>query len=319
MSNSLVARSTIPESMQISDCVVEGIAGAESPVAQFESALGALVKTASTMNTLPDPSVIGEMMIVAAVASVESYFRGAFAALADVCPVTAQNIGDDQISFGAVRSYPSGLVALATLERVLFSSSGVIAAQLKRFTKFDVKKHAELRDAIVAFESACVCRHSVAHWRGYLDSRTMTVLGLNERSVKRFQLNASFALVQRVFAACDHVVHVANQVLFDLTLRKWQEDGIIQLQTPHDKDDERMCTALVAAFASDSRGKSLSGPDLLQSIHDKLAEDLAAESLDAAAKIADREAAANARASASRSRRRERGTPRLTSSVPFRR
>lgn len=260
----MIARTSQPESMQISDCVVEASPQSVSPISEFESSLASLVRLSATMASSPDPNIVGEMLIVAAVASVEAYFRGLLATMAHVCPITASNIGQESVTIEAVRSYPPTMAVLATVEQSLFSSRGVIEAQIKRFTKFAIPKQSELAAALAAFESACDCRHSIAHWRGYLSSRTMVSLGLNERTSKRYQLDTNYDLVQRVLASADYLVHVANQVLFEVTVRKWIDGGLLVLADASDVDDRRQISNLLPLFASEARPGGRLTPAKLQ-------------------------------------------------------
>lgn len=259
----MVTRRTQPENMQLSDCVREAEQDDHSPVEEFEGSLKALAKMAASMSGFADPNVIGEMLIVAAVASVEAYFRGVLSSLAGCCPYAAHQIREDTITFGAAISYPPRYLALAGLERTLFSSSGVISAQITRFTGFELKNSAELKAAVTAFESACTCRHSIAHWRGNLDSATMRGLGLTNLTSRRYMLETSFALVQRVLAACDHLVHVANQLLFDLTLNKWIAKGHLGLEYGDEMHDLEKCVSILAVFGSSLDGGSVTSPEAL--------------------------------------------------------
>lgn len=256
---------TQAESMQISDCVVPASSETRSPVHQFEIALTALATTSSGMSSHKHPTVLGEMLIVAAVASVEAYFRDVLSGLVAVCPLTLNNVQSETITIGAATSYPPEVLALALVERTLFSTKGNIEKGIKRFTKIELSGLPELRSAIEAFERACTCRHSAAHWRGYLDSATLRELGITGSTVSRFQLDPSYALVQRVFSACDHLVHVANEALYGHTVNLWVQKGLLVLDDPSDPGEIARLEGLYALFSSQNGGAEVSsGGELLE-------------------------------------------------------
>lgn len=245
-----LARATQPDAMQVSDCVVPIGDSTPAPVEQFETALVALALMSSEMQSHSHPEVLGEMVVVAAVASVEAYFRDVLSELVMVCPFVRENLRHEQITVGAATSYPEGMVGLALVERELFSSRGVIEKQLKRFLKLDLRGQEELRAAVTAFERACTCRHAAAHWRGYVDSSTLSSLGVTGAVRSRYQIRTSFELTQRVLAACDHLVHVANDVLLDVTLNRWLKEGLIALTEDSASEDVELCERLIGMFAS---------------------------------------------------------------------
>lgn len=242
-----IGRITQPESMQLSDSIAELVGEVVTPIAEFEEALKALAVTSTRMNDIPNPTIMGEMLVVAAVASVEAYFRGVLSSLAGVCPLTMARLSGEKVAFGAAIVYPPSLLALALLERSLFSSHGQIAKEINRFLSIDVLKFPDFRAAIEAFDLACTCRHSVVHWRGIIDSDTLRKLNVASGG-NRFRLEPDFALVQRVFAASDHLVHVANDFLFNITVRRWVDEGLILDADAPREESVANCDKLIAVF-----------------------------------------------------------------------
>jgi len=248
-----VARSAQPDAMQISDCVRPVAAGSSSPLADFEVSLGVLATFSSSMSSHPHPTTVGEMVVVAAVSSVESYFRDVLSGIIVCCPEVRSFVSKEMISLGAALSYPPEALAFALVEQMLFSSRGVIEEQLKKIMHLKMDGLPELRGAIQAFERACTCRHSAAHWRGYLDSSTVASLGLADGNT-RYQIDMSYELAQRVLAACDHLVHVANDVLFGITVKRWIRSGRLVLDDDSRAADIEALVPVAALFFSDSGG-----------------------------------------------------------------
>ncbi len=186
-----------PEVLQLSDCVVVHTLPAHSSLDGFVDALAALNKMAAALPDAEHPDVVAQMLIVAVVSESETYFRHVLAALASECPYCAANVSADSIPFGAVKSYPPHVASLSLLEGVLFSSRGVLGAQLTRFTRYKVPAEGALASAIESYDVVCSLRHSAAHWRGFLDSRTASGLGIRSPDVTSFRPSLSLALVQR--------------------------------------------------------------------------------------------------------------------------
>lgn len=224
-----VCSSSQPEVFQLTDCVTGVTQDTGSAIDEFETALTALAKSSGIIDAAAHSDVLSEMFIISAVSSVESYFRRLLSSLAAICPLTASNISKESLHYGAAAVYPRELLALALLERSLFSSKGVVVKEIGRFTKFDAAKHSELSSAIDAFETVCLIRHAAAHWRGYLDSEGASRIGILSSGSETYRIQLSSTLVQRAFAVCDHLVHLANHTLFRFTIRKWIEVGHLRL------------------------------------------------------------------------------------------
>lgn len=268
-----VARQTQPDAMQISDCVVPIDAAAPSPVEQFEAALSALARMSADISTHSHPEVLGQMIVVSAVGSTEAYFRDILSELVTTCPFVRENLRSEQITIGAATSYPEGMLGLALVERELFSSRGVIEKQLRRFLKLDLRGQEELRGAIAAFERACTCRHAAAHWRGYVDSGTLASLGVGGALKSRYQISTTYELSQRVLAACDHLVHVANEVVLDVTLNRWLRSDLIALTDDSADEDEAMCDRLFKVFASSEASSVQDGATFLAELRRSFEEE----------------------------------------------
>lgn len=247
-----VSNGAAPEAMQISDCVEEVVQEHQSPLDGFDASIKTIARIAAPLATEGDHSTVSEMLIVASVASVEAYFRDMLSRLASVCPLVSERIKGHEITLGAARSYPPHMLALASLERTSFSTKTVIEKELARYVGWEPRSDPDTKAAIEAFERACACRHSIVHWRGALDSATMRDLGLNDVHMRRYTLVADFALVQRVMAACSHLVHLINGRVLNLTLQRWLSTGYLELDEALRDEELSKLTSLVGVFESRS-------------------------------------------------------------------
>ncbi len=248
-----------PGAMQVSDCVDTTGFVDLSAIDEFDVALTALAKMAGTLGTADHPEVLAEMLIVSAVASTETYFRRLLSALAGVCPITMGNIAQEQVPIGAAAAYPRSLLGMSALESSLFSTRGTISRELKRFTRFELGGHQDLSAAVDAFELVCLTRHAAAHWRGHLDSRGARQLGLLGSPLEMYRISSNSALVQRALAACDYVVHLTNDVLFNFTVQKWIDSGTLPQEAADRSTANRRCAQLISVFGSSAycKGENL--------------------------------------------------------------
>lgn len=238
------------EQMQVSDCVNTSTYVEVSAIDEFEEALKALAKMAGGIKTAAHPEVLSEMLIVSAVASSETFFRRLLSSLAAKCPTTLGNISGEMVGIGAAAAYPRSLLAMSLLERSLFSTRGTVAREIKKFTKYDVAGHADLSAAISAFELVCLTRHAAAHWRGHLDSQGARTIGLLGSPHESYRIISNATLVQRAFAACDYVTHLANDVLFSHISQKWLDEGRIPQDEAEEAVANERCADLLLVFGS---------------------------------------------------------------------
>lgn len=152
----------------------------------------------------------------------------------------------------------------------MFSTAGVIPKEIRRFTKFEVAKESDLAAAIGSFEVVCRVRHAAAHWRGFLDSRAVSTLGVQSVQTQNYRLELSLELVQRCFAVCDYLVRLVNDTLFRLTLRNWTREGILALDSESEEIDVARCADLLRVFGSTAHctTKSVDAMALYRSVLD---------------------------------------------------
>lgn len=252
-----LCRSAPAQSMQLSDCIGAVELEEVSAIDQFEASLAACARTAAAIPGSAHPDVLAEMLVVAIVSSTESFFRTVLAGLASICPLTLTNIGDEVVPMRAAAGYPRQVLPFALLESSLFSTSGVIKKEIRRFTRFDIKEGSELSAAISAFELVAQIRHAAAHWRGYVDTRGARRLGLllvedqllvDDRRI--LKLTATAEIVQRSLAVCDHLVHLANKTLLDFTVEKWLDSGLISSDSARREESLQACGRLLGVFGS---------------------------------------------------------------------
>ncbi|GAA1965345.1 hypothetical protein GCM10009798_27040 [Nocardioides panacihumi] len=264
MSDVVVNDPGVASQIDIRSCVCEVEASRESAISQWVDDV-ILINGLSTSLMRGDHDVtVAQMLVAQMVGSTENYYRTVFADLANTCPWVARNVAADSIPFAAVRTFASGKAGYGLVEGVLFSSRGVISAQMKRFTKYRVNDDSTLGKAINAFDSVCAIRHAAVHWSGRFDTRAHGALQIDVLSKTQYGVSLDLRAIQDSLAACDFLVRTSNQVLFDHTLKRWLDEGYLGPDVSQ-ADNRARCQALSAMFA-EKRLKSVVTKRITESV-----------------------------------------------------
>lgn len=248
MSEVLVNDVGVASQIDVRDCVAEVSASNDSAMTQWVDDV-ILVSTLSTSLMRSENDVtVGQMLVAAMVSSTENYYRTLFADMVNTCPWTARNVGAEQIPFAAVQTFAAGKAGFGLVEGRLFSSRGVIAREVKRFTKYQIQNDSTFGKAISAFDSVCAIRHAAVHWSGRFDTRAHEALDVDIHRRGQHGLNLDIKAIQDGLAACDFLVRTSNQVLFDHTLNRWLDEGYLGNDVP-ERENKTRARALSAIFA----------------------------------------------------------------------
>jgi hypothetical protein len=227
MSDVKVNASGVASSINLALCIAPVEPSSDSAITQWIRDVILITRLSTSIMGDDDQGTVGQMLIATAVGSTENYFRTLLADMADTCPYTGANVAQQVIPFAAFHTFRDSKVGFGLVEGSLFSSKGVIASELKRFTKYKIADGSDLAKAVASFNAVCSIRHAAVHWSGRFDTRSHSAL--HEDVLRRGQhgLALDLKIVQDSLAACDFLVRLANQTLFDLTLQRWLDGGYL--------------------------------------------------------------------------------------------
>ncbi|HXH78694.1 hypothetical protein [Nocardioides sp.] len=217
----------VASQIELRDCIAEVHASNDSAMTQWVYDVMLISKLSTSLMRGEHDVTVGQMLVASMVSSTENYYRTLFADLVHTCPWTARNVGNEPISFAAVQTFGTGKAGFGLVEGKLFSSRGVIAKEIKRFTRYQVQTTSTLGKAIAAFDSVCAIRHAAVHWSGRFDTRAHESLSVDIHRRGQHGLNLDIKSIQDGLAACDFLVRTSNQVLFDHTLNRWLNEGYL--------------------------------------------------------------------------------------------
>lgn len=264
MSEIVVNDPGIASQVDVNDCIAQSRPSQDSAVSQWIADV-ILISNLSTSLMPQDPGeTVGQMLVATMVSSTENYFRTLLADLVHLCPWTGRNVADATIPYASVHTFEPNKIGFGLVEGVLFSSKGTIASQLKRFTRYKVSPASPLDKAITAFDSVCAIRHAAVHWSGRFDTRAHGALQPEAHRLGQHHVQLDLRVVQDCLAACDYLVRTTNQLVFDLTLARWLDEGYLGVDVD-DQTARKRASGLSATFA-ESRLKSSVTKQILRSL-----------------------------------------------------
>lgn len=227
MSEVLVNASGAASTINLAHCIAPVDVSNESAISQWIQDVILITRLSTSIMTSENETTVGQMLVATMVGSTENYFRTLLADMAHACPFTSGNVAQQPIPFAAFHTFRDSKVGFGLVEGSLFSSKGVIAREVQKFTKYKIGDDSEIGRAVKSFDSVCAIRHAAVHWSGRFDTRSHGAL--HEDLLRRGQhgLALNLGIVQDCLAACDFLVRTANQTLFDLTLKKWLDVGYL--------------------------------------------------------------------------------------------
>jgi hypothetical protein len=161
--------------------------------------------------------VLGRLLLLGFVSSVDDYFRRVLAGVVTVCPLARKNVSEQQVQFGALDYYDSSQGALALFEHTSFASLADIKKQTNNVAGVDLARNESVKTAIEAFEKLCHMRHASVHASGVLNSRNARALGLQGLH----GVDIDFTALQTAARVCYSAVRAYNRWLFRAILEQW--------------------------------------------------------------------------------------------------
>jgi hypothetical protein len=185
-----------------------------SPIDEFLKRLQAVNKLA------PQPSNFdafqGQLVLLGAVAAVESYLRTLFRRLIAMDTASQNSVHDQDVSYGAALYLPKDLMPEAILERIAFVSEKSIVEALRKLLAISVQIPADLDSAISDYVRICQLRHCAVHRFGKLGVKNAISLGLaDHHNLLEKPLKLDYVSLQNAIAIATGLVKTLNNFLFN--------------------------------------------------------------------------------------------------------
>lgn len=146
-----------------------------SPIDNFISHTNAINKLLAKIDGEPEPEVCS-VVLLGYLSAVETYFRTLLSRLAHADPVTADKLGDRQITYAVAMSRPR-----ESLAEALYEDSFASAKELtKRLNEIGCKLPSSMDADLVEYDNICHLRHCCVHRFGSLGTKNAYELGIED-------------------------------------------------------------------------------------------------------------------------------------------
>ncbi len=163
------------------------------------------------------PEYFANLMILAYISAVESYFREIIRRVI-LIDKTAQKTSENQtLTYGAALIHSQEMLPEALLENYSFANKKNIIDAIRTFIGINIQKNMsdDVDKILEHFSKVCQLRHCIVHRFGRLGSKNMIELGLTEhKDYLEKPLKLDFDKLNAIFLVCNSTVKVINNFLF---------------------------------------------------------------------------------------------------------
>lgn len=201
---------------------VNHVESEESPIDQFLKRLRAINQLAPRPASF-DP-LQAQLVLLGAVAAVESYFRTLLRRLVTLDPVCQEGTEEQAVTYGAAMHLSKPMMPEAMLERVAFVSEKSLVNAIREFVCVEGNLPPDLIATIQDYERVCHLRHCAVHRFGKLGVKNAIFFGLKEhRPSLEKPLVLNYAALQNAIAIATGVVKTTNNFVFNEVLSRLPE------------------------------------------------------------------------------------------------
>ncbi|MCK5718738.1 MAG: hypothetical protein KAH84_02175 [Thiomargarita sp.] len=196
------------------------------------------------------PKYFANLMILAYISAVESYFRKIIRKVILIDKV-AQKASENQIlTYGAAIIHSPDMLPEALLENCSFASKKNIIDAIRTFIGIKGNMPNDVNDILEHFSKVCQLRHCIVHRFGHLGSKNMIELGLSKhKDYLEKPLQLDFNKLNEIFLVCNSTVKVINNFLFQTIITRTVTERNINWCWNFDDDKEEF-TKYYETFAS---------------------------------------------------------------------
>lgn len=161
------------------------------------------------------------LILLGYISAIESYIREIIRKTIIIDNYSKKCCEIEEISYGAVLSYPEHLLPEVILEKASFASKKNIIEAFKKFLGLDGHQPTELLNTLDEFEKICHFRHCIVHRFGKLGSQNAIKFGLDAHSsLVEKPLKLDTTTIYNLSIICTNTVLVINKYLFNRILQR---------------------------------------------------------------------------------------------------
>ncbi|WP_152552126.1 hypothetical protein [Actinokineospora spheciospongiae] len=225
----------------------------DSPIDQYYDAAEAItiVGDPGLLHTHP---VLGRLLLLGHTSAAESYVRGIIAGLLNICSVAKRHAGTHAIPFASLEYYSPSEMAYGLFEGKSLAGSQELLQAIKKLTGIEIKPGSAAFVAIEKFDSVCHLRHAAVHAHGSIGTANVRALGLSSGG-GRMSVDIDLPRLHEVAMTCRTMAQEMNQFLFDSTLERWKNGGILARDYNLDRGNFRKLLQLFLSDRDNASGK----------------------------------------------------------------
>lgn len=161
------------------------------------------------------------LILLGYISAIESYIREVIRKTIIMDNYSKKCCEMEEMSYGAVLSYPEHLLPEVILEKASFASKKNIIDAFKKFLGLDGHSPNELLSTLDEFEKICHFRHCIVHRFGKLGSQNAIKFGLDEHSsLVEKPLKLDTSTIYNLSIICTNTVLVVNKYLFNRIVQR---------------------------------------------------------------------------------------------------
>jgi len=177
------------------------------------------------------PEHLANLMVLAYVSAVESYFREIIRKIIIVDEAAQKVCEIHSLTYGAALIHSQDMLPEALLEGCSFASGENIISAIKTFIGFkNIKGEmpSEVKEVLEYFSKVCQLRHCIVHRFGRLGSKNMIELGLaKHKDFLEKPLKLDFNQLNDILLVCNNTVKVINNFLFQRIMARTVDDKVV--------------------------------------------------------------------------------------------
>jgi hypothetical protein len=227
----LVNRTEEAVPVDFAELVAPAVDATGSPIDEYYQHTRALLTPALKAFSNPDP-VLLQALFLGVVSAAEFFYRDLLSRLIGICPLARRSAAPRTLSLGAV-SYCGSRLGLGVLENTSFADPDEIRKWTNSILGMEIKNGSSVESALDEYGRACQVRHAATHSRGYLGAQNVRKLELESSALQVLHLD--IIGFQQLLAACHNAVRAYNRYVFEGTVQRWIDRGILLGNWQHDK------------------------------------------------------------------------------------
>jgi len=194
-----------------------------SPIDEFTKRLRALNSLAPVPDRF-DP-YMGQLVLLGAVAAVESYLRAVFRRSIYLDPLCREAAMKREVSYAAALHLKADLLPEALLERISFTSKDNIEKACRELLGYSGDFPEAFKLVVIGYVRVCHLRHCAVHRFGKLGASNAVHLGIDKHvGLLEKPLSLDYASLQSAIAIVTAFVRVFNSFLFNALISRLPDD-----------------------------------------------------------------------------------------------